>query len=62
MDGHGRPLSPADLDLGRSSSEDREAFEVAEWVLGSLIAWCSARTAAERAKAEPPQASRRDRH
>lgn len=51
-----KPVSLADLDLGRWSAEDGRAFEVAEWVMGALIAWCSAESARERAEGHPDPA------
>jgi hypothetical protein len=43
----GPPISLADLELGTWSAEQGTAFEAAEWVLGSLIAWCAAESARE---------------
>lgn len=49
----GPPISLADLDLGTWSAEQGTAFEAAEWVLGSLIAWCAAESAREQSAALP---------
>jgi hypothetical protein len=48
-----QPVSVADLDLGSWTAEQGIAFEAAEWVLGSLIGWCSSEMAAERARPQP---------
>jgi hypothetical protein len=42
----GEAVSSADLDLGEWSAEQGTDFEAAEWVLGALIAWCSAESSA----------------
>jgi hypothetical protein len=48
-----RGISLADLELGTWTAEQGIALEVAEWVLGALIGWCSAETARERRQARP---------
>jgi hypothetical protein len=48
-----QPISAADLDLAAWTAETGTDFETAEWILGALIAWCSVRTVAERAREHP---------
>jgi hypothetical protein len=45
-----RAISVADLHLAPWTAEAGTEFETAEWILGALIAWCSARVADERAR------------
>jgi hypothetical protein len=51
-----RAISVTDLDLAPWTAEAGTDFETAEWILGALIAWCSTREAAERAREHPDPA------
>jgi hypothetical protein len=50
-----KPISVADLDLGTWTPEEGTAFEAAEWLMGSLIGWCSEQSAIERSRPRPDQ-------
>jgi hypothetical protein len=46
-------INPSGHQLGSWTAEQGTAFETAEWVLGALIAWCSAETARENRRDRP---------